>query len=217
MDTLMDGRKALMTFTDPPYNVRYGESKNPRHKIREIEGDWQNADEWEDFIKSFGKQIKANCAGDVYVWGASAPDGMKMRLLLIELGLHWSATIAWVKQQLILSPAKYQRMYEPCLYGWFGDKSSFSADRKEKEVWFVDRPLNSKEHPTMKPVELGLIAIRNSSRMGDIVLDLFIGSGSTMVAAQQLNRMCYGMEIEPKYCAVTLERMSQMGLEPELV
>ena len=121
-------------FTDPPYNVRYGESKNPKHKIREIENDWQTAEEWESFVKKFGTIIKDRCTGDCYIWGASGPDGMKMRLWLIEMGLHWSATIIWKKQQLILSPAKYQRMYEPCLYGWFAEKSSFTGDRTQVEV-----------------------------------------------------------------------------------
>ena len=148
------------------------------------------------------------------MWGASGPEGMRMRLWLIDSGAHWSATIIWKKQQLVLSPAKYQRMYEPCFYGWFG-KSTFRADRKEVEVWEIDRPLKSKEHPTMKPIALCAKGINNSSKERDIVLDLFGGSGSTMVACQQLKRSCYMQEYDPKYCQVIIDRMKK--LDPEIV
>jgi len=113
--------------------------------------------------------------------------------------------VIWKKQQLVLSPAKYQRLYEPCFYGWFG-KSSFKADRKQVEVWDVDRPHDSKLHPTMKPIELCQIPIRNSCDNGDKVLDLFGGSGSTMIACEKLNRKCYMMELDPKYCDVIVHR-----------
>lgn len=202
-----------MIFTDPPYNVDYGSSKNPRHNIPNIVSDNQTKKEWEDFCVALFSNFKLFNKGDIYMWGASGPEGMKMRLLLVEAGAHWSATIIWKKQQLVLSPAKYQRMYEPCFYGWF-DKSTFRADRKEVEVWEIDRPLKSKEHPTMKPVALCAKGIANSSVERDVVLDLFLGSGSTMVACEQLNRRCYGMEIEPKYCQVTIDRM--LKLEPQI-
>jgi len=210
---LMGGQLSDMIFTDPPYNVDYGISKKPRHKIRTIENDKQSPEEWGIFCKAVFLNFKLFNKGDIYMWGASSPDGMQMRLWLIEVGAHWSATIVWKKQQLVLSPAKYQRMYEPCFYGWFG-KSSFRADRKEVEVWEIDRPRDSKEHPTMKPIALCARGINNSSRERDCVLDLFLGSGSTMVAAHQLNRMCYGMEIDPKYCQVVIDRMK--NLDPEI-
>jgi DNA modification methylase len=216
---LMQDRKSRMVWTDPPYNVDYGASKNhPSWHIRQIEGDKQSPEEWHAFVHAFGGQIKERNTGDAYVWGASGPDGMRMRLWLIEMGLHWSATIVWKKQQLVLSPAKYQRMYEPCLYGWFGSKSSFIGDRKQREVWEVDRPTVSPEHPTMKPVELALRAIRNSSRKGDGVLDLFFGSGPHFVACEKLGRVAYGADIEPKYAAVAIQRWVDMtGGEPVLL
>lgn len=210
---LMDGALADMVFTDPPYNVDYGVSKNPRHKIRTIENDKQSPKEWEDFCKAIFSNFKLFNKGDIYMWGASSPEGMRMRLWLTEAGAHWSATIIWRKQQLVLSPAKYQRMYEPCFYGWF-DKSSFRADRKEVEVWDIDRPRDSKQHPTMKPIALCAKGINNSSRDRDCVMDLFLGSGSTMVASHQLNRKCYGMEIDPKYCQVIIDRMRK--LDPDI-
>jgi len=214
---LMDGAKADMVFTDPPYNVDYGSTKNPRHKIRKIENDSMGAEEWEKFCKELFKRVQENCAGDVYMWGASGVEGMKMRLWLAEAGCHWSATIIWKKQQLVLSPANYQRMYEPCFYGWFGQKSSFVADRKQTEVWEIDRPLNSKLHPTMKPVELCEKGIKNSSSKNDIVLDFFLGSGSTLIAAQSTGRKCYGLEIDPIYCDVIVKRWEDFtGKKAEL-
>jgi DNA modification methylase len=202
----MDGQKADMVFTDPPYNVDYGVSKNPRHKIRSIHQDNQTPKEWESFNEKIINNIKGVVdEGDIYVWGASGEDGMRQRLWFIDNDFHWSATIIWKKQQLVLSPAKYQRMYEPCLYGWF-NKSSFVADRKQTEVWEIDRPLNSKLHPTMKPIDLCTYGIKNSSKVSSKVLDLFLGSGSTLIACEKTNRKCYGMEIDPHYCDVIVER-----------
>jgi DNA modification methylase len=132
---------------------------------------------------------------------------MRQRLTLIELGAHWSATIIWKKQQLVLSPAKYQRIYEPCFYGWpDGVRSSYVGDRKQVELWEFERPRDSKLHPTMKPIPLCANAIANSSSKGDIVLDLFGGSGSTLIAADQTGRVCYMMELLPKYCDVIVKR-----------
>lgn len=205
---LMNGKKAHMVFTDPPYNVDYGSSKNPRHKIRKIENDSLSPDQWEIFCKKIFRVFKEYNTGDIYMWGASGPDGMRMRLWLVEAGCHWSATVIWKKQQLVLSPANYQRMYEPCFYGWF-DKSSFVADRKQTEVWEFDRPLDSKLHPTMKPVELCAYGIANSSQQGQIVLDLFLGSGSTLIACVQTDRICYGTELDPAYCDVIVKRWEE--------
>jgi len=209
VDRLMDGQKADMIHTDPPYNVDYGVSKNPKHKYRTIENDKQSPMEWEKFCKELFNRFQENCEGDIYMWGAPGPEGMRMRLWLVEHGCHWSTTVIWKKQQLVLSPAKYQRLYEPCFYGWFG-KSSFKADRKQVEVWDVDRPHDSKLHPTMKPIELCQIPIRNSCDKGDKVLDLFGGSGSTMIACEKLNRKCYMMELDPHYCDVIVARYQKL-------
>lgn len=205
VEKLMNGVKANMVFTDPPYNVDYGVSKKQGNKIRKIKNDNLSADDWEIFCKSLYEIFRQYNKGDIYMWGAPGPDGMKMRLWLTEIGCHWSATIIWKKQQLVLSPAKYQRMYEPCFYGWF-DQSSYCGSRKETEVWEIDRPLNSKLHPTMKPVELCEKAITNSSKRGDIVLDVFGGSGSTLIACEQLDRKCYMMELDPRYTDVIISR-----------
>lgn len=206
VELLMDGKLAKITHTDPPYNVDYGANKkHPSWNVRAIIGDKQNSEQWEMFCKDFIKNIIEFTTGDIYVWGASGPEGMKMRLALVENKCHWSSTIIWKKQQLVLSPAKYQRMYEPCFYGWH-NKSSFVADRKQTEVWEFDRPRKSDLHPTMKPVELCANAIANSSNVADIVLDLFLGSGSTLIAAAETNRTCYGLELDPIYVDVILKR-----------
>jgi len=210
VETLMDGHKANIVFTDPPYNVDYGSSKNhPSWHIRSIKNDKLSGNDWEGFCKAFFKILKKHCLGDMYIWGASGPEGMKMRLWLTEMDCHWSSTIIWKKQQLVLSPAKYQRIYEPCFYGWF-DKSSFCADRKQVEVWEIDRPHISKLHPTMKPIELCQTGIKNSSRINNIVLDLFGGSGSTMIASEKLKRKCYMMELDAGYCDVIVERYKNL-------
>ena len=128
--------------------------------------------------------------------------------MLTEAGAHWSATIIWKKQTLVFGPAKYQRIYEPCFYGWF-DKVSFRADRKQTEVWEIDRPHNNKLHPTMKPIELCAYAIQNSSISNQIVLDLFGGSGSTLIACEQTDRKCYMMELDPHYCDVIIKRWEE--------
>ena len=137
---------------------------------------------------------------------------------MVDNGIHWSATIIWKKDKLVLAAGKYQRMYEPCFYGWpNGLNSSFVGDRKNVEVWEIDRPRISDLHPTMKPIDLCGMGINNSSVRGASVLDIFLGSGSTMVACHQLDRKCYGMEIEPTYCQVTLDRMRKLDPEIEVV
>lgn len=206
VEKLMAGQKAGMIFTDPPYNVDYGANKNhPSWKIRKIQNDKQSSEDWIIFNEKLANIFKEYCDGDLYIFGASGYDGMKARCIFIEHGLHWSATIIWKKQQLVLSPAKFQRIYEPCLYGWYG-KSSFVGDRKNTEVWEIARPLKSELHPTMKPVELCEKAIRLSSKINNIVMDLFLGSWSTLIACEKTDRKCYGIEIDSHYCDVIIKR-----------
>ena len=119
---------------------------------------------------------------------------------------HNSTTIIWKKQQFTLGRGKYQNQYEPCWFGWNKDGSSFSNDRKLVNVWEVNRPQKSELHPTMKPVELTEIALTHSSKMKDIVLDLFGGSGSTLIACEKLQRQARMMELDPKYVDVIIQR-----------
>ena len=207
---LMAGELADLIYTDPPYNVAYGDKHVPGHKKRSILNDKLSGDAWEAFNHALIANLKqASKGGDAYIWGASGPDGMRQRLWLIEAGFHWSATLIWKKLHLVLGPANYQRLYEPCFYGWL-KKSSFNADRKQTEVWELDRPFRSDLHPTMKPVALIQRALRNSSKPQDLVLDLFGGSGSTLIACQLMGRSCRMMELDPGYVDVIVQRFEEL-------
>jgi hypothetical protein len=129
---------------------------------------------------------------------------------LRKVGFHWSSTIIWFKDALILSRKDYHTQYEPMWYGWDnrGPRLVKVEDRKISDVWPIDRPKKSEEHPTMKPLELVERSLANSSHVGDIVLDLFAGSGTTLLACEWLGRVCRTMDNDPKYVAVCLERWS---------
>ena len=124
-----------------------------------------------------------------------------------KLGGHWSTTIIWSKDRFTLGRSDYQRQYEPILYGWKeGSEHSWKGGRDQGDVWNLKRPSKNDLHPTMKPVELVERAIKNSSDNEGIVLDPFLGSGTTMIACEKTGRRCYGMELDPKYCDVIIER-----------
>jgi len=141
----------------------------------------------------------------------------RLDFALRQIGFHWSSTIIWVKDIFVFGRSKYHRRYEPIWYGWAKKgKSSFGKDRTLDDVWEFPRPRKSEEHPTMKPVELVQFAINNSSKRGDLIADFFLGSGTTMIAAQNLGRVCLGIDIAPEYCAVILERMNTAFPELEI-
>lgn len=212
---LMAGKRAKMAFTNPPWNVGIGGDNNPKHRQRKgLEGDDVNSSHFKAFLEGVSRQLVRQVDGDVYcVLGAS--EWPTLDGALREAGLHWSSTVIWAKDSFVLGRGKYHQRYEPIWYGWL-KKSSFCGGRSQDNVWNFPRPKKSEEHPTMKPPELVARAIRNSSRRNDLVLDLFLGSGTTMAAAEQNGRACYGADIDPAYVAVTLDRMSQMGLKPQL-
>jgi len=206
---LMDGQKADMVFTDPPYNINYGNIKHPKFKVREIENDNMSGSEFKDFVQGFVSNIKLYCNGIVYCWSGQGEDGRIMFTVLDE-NLHHSTTIIWNKDQFTLGRGKYQNKYEPCWFGWVDSGKTFTDDRTLTNVWDFKRPQRSDLHPTMKPIELCENALNHASKEGNKVLDLFLGSGSTMVAAHQLKRKCYGMELDPKYCQVIIDRMMKL-------
>ena len=130
--------------------------------------------------------------------------------LLAEAGGHWSDTIIWSKDRFVLGRADYQRQYEPIWYGWReGTRHFWCGDRNQGDVWAIPRPVSSDLHPTMKPVALVERALTNSSPRGAIVLDPFLGSGTTLVAAERVGRRCYGIELDPRYAQVAIERWQQ--------
>ena len=225
---VMDGQKADMVFTDPPYNVGFkGQElsnttkdgvevlhhKGANTKFDKIKNDELPDDEFIEFMHGVLSNVALFNKG---AWYFSFCD-LKLDLLLRplrECGFEWKSIIVWKKNQATLSGKDYKSMYEPIVYGC--PPNSFYGERyKQEDVWEFQRTLKNDLHPTMKPIPLIENALKNSSRNNDTVLDLFLGSGSTMVAAHQLNRKCYGMELDPKYCQVIIDRMRK--LDPSLV
>jgi len=208
---LMDGEKADMCHTDPPYNINYEGGSKKREKIAN--------DKLEDFPKflydvytTISTALKNG--GAIYVWHASSETHNFIQQFL-NAGFLFKSYIVWNKNNSTFGRSDYHWKHEPCIYGWLdGASHSWYGDRKQTTVWDIERPSRSDEHPTMKPIPLCSKPIENSSKVGDIVLDSFLGSGSTMVAAHQLNRKCYGMELDPKYCQVIVDRMQK--LDPTL-
>lgn len=211
-DRLMNGEKADMVFTDPPWNVSYGQ-ENERWKQRSILNDSMSTEDFKEFMynafKAMNNASKAGCMTYVVM---SAQEWGNMMLTLAENDYHWSSTIIWNKDQLVLSRKDYHTKYEPIWYGWKAGESRLCPleDRKQCDVWDFERPKRSDEHPTMKPVPLVARAITNSSKKGNNVLDLFGGSGTTLIACEQTGRKCFMSELDPKYCDVIIQRWENL-------
>ena len=210
---LMNGEKADMVHTDPPYNINYEGGSKKREKIAN--------DKLEDFPKflydaytTLSTVLKKG--GAIYVWHASSETHNFIQQFL-NAGFLFKSYIVWNKNNSTFGRSDYHWKHEPCIYGWLdGGSHKWYGDRKQTTVWDMDRPSRSEEHPTMKPIHLCTKPMENSSKVGDIIIDTFLGSGSTMVAAHQLNRKCYGMELDPKYCQVIVERMLNLDSELEV-
>lgn len=202
---LMDNQKADMVFTDPPYNVSIGTIKHHKFKQREILNDSMSQSAFREFCNAFASNIKKFTDGIIYCWSGQGADGRIMFTVLDEY-FHNSTTIMWYKDQFTLGRGKYQNQYEPCWFGWNKNGNSFVDDRKLVNVWKVNRPKKSDLHPTMKPIELVEMAITHSSKQKDIILDIFAGSGSTLIGCEKTKRLFYGIELDPKYCDVIIKR-----------
>lgn len=206
---LMNGRTADMILTDPPYNVNYeggGEDKLT------IQNDSMENDLFFRFLRSVFNIMFAivKPGGSFYVFHADS-EGENFRRAIREAGFKIAQCCIWVKDSLVMGRQDYQWQHEPCLYGWkLGAAHFWNADRKQTTVWNFDKPKASRIHPTMKPIALMAYPITNSTKNGDIVVDLFSGSGSTIMACQQTDRIGYGMEIDPKYVAATVRRFMAM-------
>jgi DNA modification methylase len=220
LSKLMNDEKAEMVFTDPPWNVNYGAVKEGNamgYKPRTILNDSMSTNDFKDFMGSafamMAMHSKRGCPTYVVM---SAQEWGNLMLALHENEYHWSSTVIWNKSHHVMSRKDYHTKYEPIWYGWLEGAARLCPveDRKQSDVWDVDRPTKSELHPTTKPIALIEIALKNSSRAGNLIFDLFLGSGSTMVASHQLNRKCYGMELDPKYCQVIVDRM--LKLDPTL-
>jgi site-specific DNA-methyltransferase (adenine-specific) len=209
---LMDGELADMCHTDPPYNIDYEGGSKKREKIAN-----DKLDDFPKFLYDVYTTISTALkkGGAIYVWHASSETHNFIQQFL-NAGFLFKSYIVWNKNNSTFGRSDYHWKHEPCIYGWLdGASHKWYGDRKQTTVWDIERPSRSDEHPTMKPIPLCSKPLENSSKQGDVVLDVFLGSGSTMVAAHQLKRKCYGMELDPKYCQVIIDRMRK--LDPTLV
>lgn len=204
---LLRDERAGMVFTDPPYNVNYANSAKDklRGKNRAILND-NLGDGFYDFLLAALTPTLAHCRGGIYV-AMSSSELDTLQSAFRAAGGHWSTFIIWAKNTFTLGRADYQRQYEPILYGWpEGGERHWCGDRDQGDVWQIKKPAKNDLHPTMKPVELVERAIRNSSRPGDVVLDPFGGSGSTLIAAEKSGREARLIELDPKYVDVIVRR-----------
>lgn len=205
---LMDGKKANLVVTDPPYNVAYEGTAGT------IQNDNMDDKKFYEFLLSAYKGMYENLAdgGSIYVFHADR-ETVNFRMAFKDAGFFCHQTCIWVKNVPVLGRCDYQYNHEPVLVGWkptAGHK--FYADRKQRTTWNFDRPTKSKYHPTMKPIALVAYPITNSSLTNSIVLDPFGGSGSTLIACEQTDRICYNIELDEKYADVIVKRyIEQIG------
>lgn len=206
-DTLLQHSPVDMVFTDPPYNVNYANSAKDkmRGKDRAILND-NLGDGFYDFLLAALIQMVTHCRGGIYV-AMSSSELDVLQSAFRAAGGKWSTFIIWAKNTFTLGRADYQRQYEPILYGWpEGAQRHWCGDRDQGDVWNIKKPQKNDLHPTMKPVELVERAIRNSSRPGNVVLDPFGGSGTTLIAAEKSGRLARLIELDPKYVDVIVRR-----------
>ena len=207
VERVMNGQLADMAFTDPPYNVDYGNNAKDkmRGKDRRIMND-ALGDGFYQFLYDACVNLLIVTKGACYVCMSSSELHTLQRAWL-EAGGKWSTFVIWAKNTFTLGRADYQRQYEPILYGWKeGTKHFWCGDRDQSDIWNYNKPRVNDLHPTMKPVELVERAIKNSSKTRDIVLDLFGGSGTTLIACEKTNRQARLVELDPKYVDVIVKR-----------
>jgi len=207
---LMDGAKADMVFTDPPYNVDYSSKQellnlydNGNILVQPLDGDHIDEKEYAKFCNKVYSAFEAVLSdyNAIYICG-----NYESLIPFYKLGkLKISNMLVWVKSSLVMGRMDYQNQHEFILYGWVG-RHKWHSDRKQTTVWEYAKPSKSELHPTMKPVELVENAVANSTKPQQIVYDSFLGSGTTLIAAEQLGRKCYGLEITPIYCDVIIKR-----------
>jgi DNA modification methylase len=227
VELLMNQEKADLVFTDPPYGVNYSKTnaaKSSRSRSRSvIEGDQMNVKEisevlWRPSFKNLYESSKDDCS--FYMTMCQGGDQMMMMMMMMMMmSENWQVKheLIWVKSSPVFSMGRldYDYKHEPIIYGWKKKHNFYGKGEFIKSVWEIPKPSKSDDHPTMKPVALIANALQNSSKDNDLIIDFFLGSGTTMVASHQLKRKCYGIEIDPKYCQVILDRMRK--LDPEII
>lgn len=209
---LLNDRKANLVVTDPPYNVDVEETAGKILNDNMSDGDFYQ------FLLSMFTQVENHMEDDasIYVFHADT-EGLNFRKAFKEAGFYLSGCCIWKKNSLVLGRSPYQWQHEPCLYGWKKKgKHQWFSDRKQTTIWEYDRPKSSKDHPTMKPIQLMAYPIQNSSMRGTVVLDPFLGSGSTLIAADQTGRVCYGIELDEKFVDVIVKRYIEVTGDTEV-
>ena len=208
VEKLMNGSQADLLLTDPPYNVDYeGKTK----EALKIENDHMGDDSFYQFLYDIFTNAYAvmKDGASFYVWYASK-EVVNFTKSITEAGLTVKQELIWNKNSMVMGRQDYQWKHEPCLYGWKETAShNWYSDRKQTTVIDIDRPTRNSLHPTMKPIPLFDYLIKNSSKKGDVILDLFMGSGTTLMACEQNDRVSYGMEFDPRYVDVIVERWEQ--------
>ena len=207
-DLLMGSTKANLVITDPPYNVNYEGSAG------KIKNDNMADDAFYNFLLAAYTQMHSAMADDasIYVFHADT-EGLNFRRAFADAGFYLSGCCIWKKQSLVLGRSPYQWQHEPCLYGWKKNgKHQWYTGRKETTIWEFDKPKKNGDHPTMKPIPLLAYPIMNSTMSNAVVLDPFGGSGSTLIACEQTDRICYTVELDEKFCDVIVKRyIEQVG------
>lgn len=212
-NVLMEDKKANLVVTDPPYNVNVEETAG------KIKNDNMKDDDFYKFLFAVFVNIEQSMEADasIYVFHADT-QGYNFRKAFKDAGFYLSGCCIWKKNSLVLGRSPYQWQHEPCLFGWkIGGKHNWYSDRKQTTIWEYDRPKASKDHPTMKPIALMAYPIKNSSMSNCIVLDPFLGSGSTLMACEQTNRRCFGIELDEKFVDVIVRRyIEQVGSDEKV-
>lgn len=206
VDALMGGKRANLVVTDPPYNVAFESSSGLK-----IHNDKQTDQAFYEFLLAAFQNMAGvlEKGGSAYVFHADT-EGLNFRKAFIDGGFKLSGCCIWVKDSLVLGRSPYQWQHEPVLYGWKpGAKHKWYADRKQTTVWNFAKPRRNSDHPTSKPLDLLAYPISNSTQANAIVLDTFAGSGSTLMACEATDRVCYSMELDPKYASVILRRYAE--------
>jgi len=203
LEKLLDDKTADLYLTDPPYNVNYEGSNALKIKNDNLKDEDFNTFLTESFLNA---RQKLKSGSSFYIFHADS-EGYNFRSACRNSELDVRQCLIWVKNALVMGRQDYHWQHEPILYGWMkGSSNSWYSDRKQTTILNFPKPMKNKEHPTMKPVAMVEYLIKNSSKHEDIVLDTFLGSGSIIIACEKSNRICYGIELEPKYCDVIIKR-----------
>ena len=211
VEKLMDGKTANMILTDPPYGVSYKSEAGLT-----IANDSTKGTEFYQFLLDSFINMKNHLqkGGSFYCFHADT-EGLTFRQAFLDAGFHLSGVCIWVKNSLVPGYSDYQWRHEPILYGYLkGANHKWYSDRKQTTVWNFDKPKSNNDHPTSKPLDLLAYPIGNSTQENSIVIDTFGGSGSTMMACEQMNRVCCSMELDEKYASVILRRAVENGIDP---